>query len=125
MVQLNQAPVKIRQSVTTCFSYHGTLGPTVQEAAGRFFVEAVVGSRSFGHLLHDHLGLDVLLCSGIYCDVRPLKTHRCERYVHISLLIISNTQQRQANNRLQSIYMNWKSKTVVNITLRKFAMALT
>lgn len=75
IVHLNQALVKIKQSVTACFSYHGTLRPTVQEAAGRFFVEAVVGSRSFGHLLHDHLGLDVLLCSGIYCDVRPLKTH--------------------------------------------------
>lgn len=57
-------------------SYHRTLRPAVQEAAGRFFVEAVVGSRSFGHLLHDHLGLHVLLCSGIYRDVRPLKTHK-------------------------------------------------
>lgn len=56
-------------------SYHRTLRPAVQEAAGRFFVEAVVGSRSFGHLLHDHLGLHVLLRSGIYRDVRPLKTH--------------------------------------------------
>lgn len=37
-------------------------------------MEAVVGSRGFGHLLHDHLGLNVLLCSGIYCDVGPLKT---------------------------------------------------
>lgn len=81
MVHLNQALVKVKQSVTACFSYHGTLRPTVQEAAGRFFVEAVVGSRSLGHLLHDRLGLDVLLCSGIYCDVRPLKKHRCKRYL--------------------------------------------
>lgn len=108
IVHLNQALVKIKQSVTACFSYHGTLRPTVQEAAGRFFVEAVVGSRSFGHLLHDHLGLDVLLCSGIYCDVRPLKTHKLSQtifgiFVHIPLLIISTMQQRQANKRLQSI----------------------
>lgn len=39
-------------------------------------MEAVVGSGGFGHLLHDHLGLHILLRPGIYRDVGPLKTHR-------------------------------------------------
>lgn len=68
--------MKHKQTVTACISYHRTLRPTVHEAAGSFFVETVVGSRGFGHLLHYHLGLDVLLCSGIYCDMGSLKTHK-------------------------------------------------
>lgn len=70
--------------MTVCISYHRTLGPTVHEAAGGFFVEAVVSSGGFGYLLHDHLGLDVLLCPGIYCDMSPLQNTQVQKQVDLN-----------------------------------------
>lgn len=56
-------------------AYHRTLRTAVLEAAGSFFVETVVGAGGFGHFLHDHLRLHILFCSGVYCNVGPLKHH--------------------------------------------------
>lgn len=90
----------IKQAVTAGRSYHGALRPTVHEATGRFFVEAVVGSRGLGHLLHDHLRLHVLLCSGIYCDMGPLKTHKHRKQVDPNIFRINGSMQ---NVSLQTI----------------------
>lgn len=60
---------------TAWAAYHRTLRAAVLEAARSFFVEAVICSWGFGHLLHDHLRFHVLLCSSIYCDMGPLKEH--------------------------------------------------
>ncbi len=60
---------------TACAAYHRTLRTAVLEAARSFFVETVVRSWGFGHLLHDNFGFHILLCSGIYCDMGTLKQH--------------------------------------------------
>lgn len=72
---------------TACAAYHRALRTAVLEAAGRFFVEAVVGSRGFGHLLHDHLGLHVLVSSGVYCDMGTLKRHE----IQVVILVYAST----------------------------------
>ena len=63
-------------------AYHRTLRTTVLEAAGSFFVETVVGSWGAAHFLHDHLGFHILLCSGIYCDMGPLKQSKNQVPLH-------------------------------------------
>lgn len=83
-----QTNTRARGRGTACAAYHGALRTAVLEAAG-FFVEAVVGSRGFGHLLHDRLRFHVLLCSRVYRDVSSLKQARKQKKFILTRVVIA------------------------------------
>lgn len=106
-----QTNTRARGRGTACAAYHGALRTAVLEAAG-FFVEAVVGSRGFGHLLHDRLGFHVLLCSRVYRDVSSLKQARKKVHLNTSRyrfrLACACTTQEFVYMRCLLVWYEWQ-----------------
>lgn len=95
--------MKAKQTGTACAAYHGTLRTAVLEAAGSFFVEAVVRSGGFSHLLHDHLRFNILLCSGVYCDMGPLEQREIKVHSNAQTYRETSTVVRASPSSLSPI----------------------